>query len=528
MAFTNKFNEYSKSCGVEPFVLEDILFNNSKGIGNAYLSGYNRRLCLPHWIAGQYNSEEQISIVFNNLMGETYLFENSTASLWSELLKYDYCEGFDIETICSQFHCSRFEILSFMKELVEKIIIIDHTLSTNELDRLKKNVNKNKKRFLNSCEGVGNFQSEFQSVDNDYRNRISRQGIPFAASIELTYACNEACIHCYNPNSPRQGGMGINKEKPEGEMNYEEYYQILDKMKSMGVAKIVFTGGDPFMKKDLMSILRYAHQLKFAFSVYTNGQALYADSSLYDQIKILYPQFIGLSLYSTIPDVHDSITRRKGSCQKTMAVARRCYEDAIGLQIKCPIMQANMNSYGSVYDFALSVNGIPQFDVNITSSVDGDCFATQRLRLKENQLMDVLRDPRIPLSIENPIGVHDRKPNYGFCGAGIVGFNIKPDGTLTPCCAYPIDCGNVKKRDLDELWKTSPQLLKVRTLCYKDSDLCGKEHFCKYCNRCIGQSYVEHGVAENHSEDNCFIAKIRYKITNKETVSLHKAETNIN
>ena len=142
--------------------------------------------------------------------------------------------------------------------------------------------------------------------------------------------------------------------------------------------------------------------------------------------------------------------------------------------------------------------------------------------------MDVLRDPRIPLSVENPIGVHDRKPDYGFCGAGIVGFNIKPDGTLTPCCAYPIDCGNVKKRDLDELWKTSPQLLKVRTLCYKDSDLCGKEHFCKYCNRCIGQSYVEHGVAENHSEDNCFIAKIRYKITNKETVSLHKAETNIN
>ena len=56
------------------------------------------------------------------------------------------------------------------------------------------------------------------------------QSIPFAGTIELTYACNEACIHCYNPKSPREGGIGTQKIKPVGEMAAEEYFPILDNM----------------------------------------------------------------------------------------------------------------------------------------------------------------------------------------------------------------------------------------------------------------------------------------------------------
>ena len=268
------------------------------------------------------------------------------------------------------------------------------------------------------------------------------------------------------------------------------------------------------MKKDLMKILRYAHKLKFAFSVYTNGQALYSNPKLYEELRELYPQYVGLSVYSTIPEIHDSITRRKGSCEKTMQVAHWCCDDAIGLQIKCPIMRANKDSYGKVFDFALSVNGMPQFDVNITSSVDGDCFASQKLRLSEEQLLEVLKDPRIPLSIENSIVAIDRQPDMMFCGAGESSFNLQPDGTVSPCCAFPMDCGNVKERGLEEIWRNSEKLLKIRMLRYRDSDICGKESYCKYCNRCPGQSFVEHGVPENHSEDNCFLAKVRYHLEN--------------
>ena len=518
VGFADKFNQYAREYQIPPFTLEDIVFNNSKGIGKAYVSGYNGRIKLPHWIAGSYNEKSQASIVFNNLMGETYLFEGPTAILWNEILKYKYEQGFWIDEICQRCGCGRYDLLSFFKELIGERILIDHSIRREELDKIKKSVNRTKRAFLRSVKGVGNFHSVFESVDNDYRNLVGSQGIPLAASIELTYACNEACVHCYNPNSPREGGLGTKKMKPVGELAAEEYFPVLDDMKKMGVTKIVFTGGDPFMKKGLMKILKYAHKLKFAFSVYTNGQALYSNPKLYEELKELYPQYVGLSVYSTIPEVHDSITRRKGSCEKTMEVARWCCDDAIGLQIKCPIMLANKDSYGKVFDFALSVNGMPQFDVNITSSVDGDCFASQKLRLSEVQLREVLKDPRIPLSIENSVGAIERRPDMLFCGAGESSFNLQPDGTVSPCCAFPMNCGNVRVKRLKDIWENSGNLIKIRTLRYKDSDICGKEEFCKYCNRCPGQSFVEHGVPENHSEDNCFLAKIRCELADKQEV----------
>jgi hypothetical protein len=214
--YTDRFNSYALDYpDINPFALEDILFNKSKGLGEIYVAGYNRRLSLPHWTAGRYNDEEQLAIVFNNLKGETYLFEGLTAQLVNELLNYEYMEGFRLDELCSHFNCGYFDLLSFFQELLDKKIIIDHNPGKEELDRIKRTVNKEKSAFLKSSKGIGNFQASYESVDNDYRSKVAARGIPFAASIELTYACNEACIHCYNPNSPREGGIGTQKVKPK-------------------------------------------------------------------------------------------------------------------------------------------------------------------------------------------------------------------------------------------------------------------------------------------------------------------------
>ena len=134
------------------------------------------------------------------------------------MLTYDYGQGFRVDEICAKMGCGRFELLCFIKELIGKKIIVDHMWGDKELGRVKKSVNRTKRRFLRSSKGIGNVNESFESVYNDYRNKILKHGLPFAASIELTYACNEACIHCYNPNSPREGGIGTMKAIPKGEL----------------------------------------------------------------------------------------------------------------------------------------------------------------------------------------------------------------------------------------------------------------------------------------------------------------------
>lgn len=464
---------------------------------------------LPGWIAGRYNKEERLAIIFNNLAGETYLFEEDTADLMELLLEQEYYQAFSAARLADRLGCSEEDLDPFLDELAEQRILVKEIPSLDDMAALRNKVSEAKKEFLKESKGTEKLQSVFELVDTEYRDRIEKHSVPTSVSIELTYGCNEMCVHCYNPNSSRENC--VVKKVADDELATEDYFSVLDQLADMGVPKVLFTGGDPFVKKDFIRILQYAHKKKFAVDIYTNGQALYNNPGLYEQVVACFPHTIGLSLYSMEPTVHESVTRVKGSCEKTKAIADRLCADGVGMTIKCPIMRINKDSYKAVYDFAISHNAVPEFEVNITSSIDGDEYAVNNLRLTEDDFRIVLADPMIPLSTEGSRAerIMDRAPEMQFCGAGVDSFNIKPDGTVSPCIAFSQKCGNVKNAPLATIWKESKELNRVRSLRYKDSDRCGKESYCRYCNRCIGQSYTEKGVPENYSTDNCFIAKIR-------------------
>lgn len=468
---------------------------------------------LPPWIAGRYNMDERLAIIFNNLMGETYLFEEDTADLMSVLLAQEYYQPFSPHPIAASLECEVEDLFPFFDDLIEQKILVRGIPTAEELKAIRGVVAEAKKTFLEESHGTEKLQSVFELVDTEYRDRIEKHHIPSSVSIELTYGCNEMCVHCYNPNSSRE--VCAVKKVATDELALEDYISVLDQLAEMGVPKVLFTGGDPFVKKDFIRILQYAHRKKFAIDIYTNGQSLYNNPGLYEQVLACFPHLIGLSLYSVDPAVHESITRVKGSCEKTKAIADKLWSDGVGLLVKCPIMRVNKETYRDVYGFAISHNAVPEFEVNITSSIDGDEYAVNNLRLTEEDFKTVLVDPIIPLSTEGRRAerVMDRDPEMQFCGAGVDSFNIMPDGTVSPCIAFNLGCGNVKDMPLSTIWETSKELCRVRSLRYKDSDRCGKESYCRYCNRCIGQSFTEKGVPEDYSTDNCFIAKVRESLT---------------
>ena len=49
---------------------------------------------------------------------------------------------------------------------------------------------------------------------------------------ELTYRCNEKCIHCYEEHS----SVSVD------ELSYEELCDVLDELRDMGVLEVTFTG----------------------------------------------------------------------------------------------------------------------------------------------------------------------------------------------------------------------------------------------------------------------------------------------
>src|SRR5258708_31258102 len=84
-------------------------------------------------------------------------------------------------------------------------------------------------------------------------------GIPLSAHVDLTYRCNERCIHCYLPHDDR------------GELSTAEVKDLFDQLAAAGVFFLTISGGEPFLRTDLFELLAHARALTFNVKLKTNG-----------------------------------------------------------------------------------------------------------------------------------------------------------------------------------------------------------------------------------------------------------------
>lgn len=125
------------------------------------------------------------------------------------------------------------------------------------------------------------------------------------AWIEITNKCNLKCMHCYNESDSHC----------DNTMKLSDYYRIIDSLFEMSVSKIQITGGEPFLNKEnLKKMLDYVVG-KFSYiEIFTNGTLITDEWFEYlseNNIRI------ALSVYSYIPQMHDSVTGLDGSHKKT-------------------------------------------------------------------------------------------------------------------------------------------------------------------------------------------------------------------
>ena len=72
---------------------------------------------------------------------------------------------------------------------------------------------------------------------------------PFTIAWEVTRACAYACVHCR--------ADAQHKPDPE-ELTTEESFQLIDRLAEFGNPILIFTGGDPMMRRDLFELIEYS------------------------------------------------------------------------------------------------------------------------------------------------------------------------------------------------------------------------------------------------------------------------------
>lgn len=467
----------------------------------------------PVWTCGRYNEKAQAAIFYNLIAGMSYFFESYSAMVIGEILALPHNGKMQLDAIATKLNIAMESLVPFFEQL-EQMGIVSSVLPTEEM--------------------IANYRkrvSEFNCLQEQTVERTTQEKLPYAISnaerlytekvggitsvmFELTYRCSEKCIHCYNEGATRNDDE-VSTRGDREELTFDDYTRIIDELYEQGLVKVCLTGGDPFSKSFAWELIDYLYNKGIAFDVFTNGQRIVNDV---ERLANYYPRLVGVSIYSGIPEVHDYITRIKGSWDKSMTVVRQLSSLGVPMNLKCCVMRPNVKSYYMVADIAKQYGAVPQFEINLTDSIEGDRCVSKYLRMTPEQLEIVLRDDNITLYVGK------EAPNYGGqpkpmddnpCGAGDNSFCITPEGNLIPCCAFHTLFGNLKKESVSEIVGESKELAYWRSLTLNDYEECGRYEYCAYCNLCPGNNFIEHGTPLKPAEVNCYVAKVRYELAQK-------------
>lgn len=322
------------------------------------------------------------------------------------------------------------------------------------------------------------------------------QGRPLISSLqfELSSRCNERCIHCYIPNEKKRQGFDMSTEKVKS---------ILDEFALMGGLHVTLSGGEVFLHNDLMEIVRYCRKKDLIISILSNLISLKDDHI--PILKETNVSLIQVSLYSMDPEIHDTITTVKGSFEKTKAAIEKLVAADVPVQISCPVMKANRQSYAKVLEYAKSLKVKAQTDYIMIAQADlNTSNLANRLSIEETEelLRDIIKydtqykDDTLKKSpISYQIKFHlERFKKQPVCGVGYDNCCITANGDVYPCAGWQnYILGNVYKNSLKEIWENSERIKELRKITQSSFPQCLKCEARDYCARCLVRNYNESG-----------------------------------
>lgn len=343
--------------------------------------------------------------------------------------------------------------------------------------------------------------------DMSYINLLSPKQTVDNILLEVTKRCNLNCIHCM------EGGSD-----DTGEMTQKEIEQIIDQIRMLGVYRLVLTGGEPFMRKDMVEIIRKANNSFIKTVVFTNG-LLITEEMLQEMqgMNVL----LRFSLDGATAEIHNKI-RGEGTFEKTIEVMKKCVEYGIETAIASTINALNFHQIMDIVKLAeaLKVTELEISEINMF----GNAREHQYLKLSREQLAQ-LREYNLKLahsckSFRRGMGFERQyeqallqEKRQHACNAGISMCYIDVQGDVYPCTLFKgmkeFKAENIKEEFLYNIWNESEVFQKMRTLDVADISSCaGCECFELCPGGCRAKAYMAtNDILGPSDAETCSISK---------------------
>ena len=318
------------------------------------------------------------------------------------------------------------------------------------------------------------------SLVSEVGQRAFDLGVPIAVHLDVTYRCNERCVHCYLDHDDH------------GEMTTAEIKGVLDQLAEAGVFFLTFSGGEVFMRRDFMELVEYARRLMFVVKIKTNAVMIHEEEAR--RIRELGVDTIQISVYSHRPEVHDAITKLPHSFERTVRAIRFLHDQGLRVTIANVLMTANSADHKGVQELADELGVHYTLDPTITPMMDGDTSVLS-LRIPGEELPEIFHNPALVDNQDDycaPPKPPSKEDLEGYsCSAGHAFCYISPYGDVFPCVQFPLPTGNVRQQKFLDIWNFSPRMNEVRSIKVKDLAVCSSCSHAGTCSRCPGLAYME-------------------------------------
>lgn len=195
---------------------------------------------------------------------------------------------------------------------------------------------------------------ESPSTPHRYGRRIGRdvpghQRMAVAASAmdrrpivvwNITRTCNLKCVHCYSDSEA---------QSYEGELTGDEVRHVLDDLAAFKVPAVLFSGGEPLIRPDIFELIAAARERGLHVVISTNGTLITPEiAARLVELKLAY---VGISLDSATPEVHDRFRGTPGAFERTMRGFRNCVEAGQKVGLRLTLSRPTFENLDGVFDF---------------------------------------------------------------------------------------------------------------------------------------------------------------------------------
>jgi 12,18-didecarboxysiroheme deacetylase len=160
----------------------------------------------------------------------------------------------------------------------------------------------------------------------------------------MTRRCNLKCMHCYSASA--------DIDYPD-ELTTDEGKKLIDDLAAFGAPVILFSGGEPLLRPDLLKLAQYATDKGMRAVISTNGTLITREIAA--KLKTIGLSYMGVSL-DGLEKTHDRFRGTKGAFEKAMEGIRNCRDAGIKVGIRFTVNKRNLADVPAMFDLLKKEN----------------------------------------------------------------------------------------------------------------------------------------------------------------------------